>query len=224
MPYPSSTDSLVDRPERALIRSQDPNDAYHALRDIRAKLGDLASLPSDLIDSAASGTLLIKRSGQWQAVPETDFRRDDDALWLGAESFAATSGSPTAAAQQGHPTWQFADASTQQITGEVHIPPTWLTVDLTVYWSNPGTGSGDVVWESLHQAWTAGDTLDFAGSAASVTVAAPNQDVVASFTRTGVAVTAGAPLGVMLRRLGGAANDSLANAASLLGVAVAKAS
>jgi hypothetical protein len=80
------------------------------------------------------------------------------------------------------------------------------------------------VWESLHQAWNAGDTLDFSGSAASVTVAAPNQDVVASFTRSGVAVTAGAPLGVMLRRLGGAANDSLANAASLLGIAVAKAS
>jgi hypothetical protein len=225
MTYPSSIDSLVDRPERALIRSQDPNDAYHALRDVRRKLGDLASMPADLLDSAASGTLLVKRSGQWQAVPQDTFLQRGTGF-LAASEMNPTRGSPAESSTDGERvfSWSLPDSGGPESVSGARELRSNDPVQLYFWWSNPSGNDTDSVVFDFFVGSLQNEEKPRTGEFSDLrTVTAPNTATKHTF-RTAVGATFTVPTGpwhwILARRRCDDSRDSLAAAVEFVGVEV----
>lgn len=148
-------------------------------------------------------------------------------LWIPATGFTSVAGSPSASVQASRwPVWLF-DQSIQETVGHAYaVPSDWSTADVDLYWSNPGAGSGNVVWTlTLDTAADAG-TLNASGTnSGNITDAAPAQhDLTVLALFSGATVTPGNLLNMRLSRVAGNGSDTLANDASLLGVKLTKAS
>jgi hypothetical protein len=152
--------------------------------------------------------------------------------WASASALIATFGAPTlagvgAAGDKTSLAWLLDATATENVTGQVLIPPGWATADIVLWWTNAGTGTGSVRWALLHEAQiSGGDTLGGALSANdAVSSTAPAQNVVkVEFLKTAVAVAPGQVLGFRVQRLGGHADDTLANDVGLLGIEIRRAS
>jgi hypothetical protein len=152
--------------------------------------------------------------------------------WASASALIATFGAPTlagigAAGDKTSLAWLLDATATENLTGQVLIPSGWTTADIVLWWTNAGTGTGSVRWALLHEAQISnGDTLGGALSANdAVSSVAPAQNVTkVEFLKTAVAVAAGQVLGFRVQRLGGHADDTLANDVGLLGIEIRRAS
>lgn len=100
------------------------------------------------------------------------------------------------------------------------VPQSWASMDVFYWWSNAGTGSGNVLWRMSYAEFVDGETTDVQTFAFDVPAAAPAQYVVrrTKMNTTALAVTSGEMMRLMVARIGSATEDTLANNAGLLGV------
>lgn len=149
-------------------------------------------------------------------------------IFMPATEFAAEIGSSTLA-EVGSTAWLawMLDASASEtVSGHTFIPADWSTVHIDLYWTNAGSGSGDVRFENMtfEQAGD-GSTLALGSSGGTQTATAPAQNVV-EVTRlmADMAVTGSQMLRARVARAGGSGSDTLGNDIGVLGVLITKAS
>lgn len=155
-----------------------------------------------------------------------------ESIWMPASSFSAYTGSASigilgSATSVLYQTDAFLfDASaTEGIQSTFYVPANWSTIDIELWWSNAGAGSGDVYWQTQPLTLADTDTSDAAGSTTSTAVTAPAQYVVSVDTvGSGKTVTAGEMGRLLVLRSGPNGSDTLANDAGLIGVRIVRAS
>lgn len=149
----------------------------------------------------------------------------DDRIWLPVHA-GPFDGSPTLTIVGTTPVLRL-DASTNEGLALSCSPPSWWsTYNVDIYWTNSGTGSGNVVWYcSSTPSLTDGNTPANAFFFQTAATAAPAQNVV-KVTRgiSGATATAGAPLSFIPVRFASNADDTLANDAGLYGLMLTRAS
>jgi hypothetical protein len=148
-------------------------------------------------------------------------------LFLGAPQLAATDGTPTLdglIAAVYWPVWLLDAASQEAVAGSVLLPTAWASIDLDLWWTNAGAGVGNVVFDARANNFGDTETISAPGAGVS-TVAAPAQNVIKkSAVRSGVSVTAGEILAVIVFRDGANGADTLANDIGIIGINVRRAS
>lgn len=153
---------------------------------------------------------------------------DSSQVWVPAPAFATVEGAPTLAGQATRwSVWLLDAAVTEGVASSVELPRSWSSAHVDLYWSNPAAGAGDVRWTlNLDRAAAAASlAVSAGGGTAAVTVTAAAQDVLTvSRLFTSQAVDSVQLLNLRLLRLGGAAADTLANDASVVGVLLTRAS
>lgn len=113
-----------------------------------------------------------------------------DKITLGAPAMGVIGGSPTLSAVNIWDLGWLLDSATREwVGGHFSLPPSWLTADIWVWWTNVGAGSGNVVMRSIRNTFVDGFAVGVTGDSL-VTVAAPAQNVYKR-TRlaTGISVT-----------------------------------
>ena len=148
-----------------------------------------------------------------------------DRLFLGAGALAAVGGMPTIIGQAvgRWAAWALDASTTETVAGTVILPAAWSRLDLWLYWSNPDTGSGNVVWQYLLTNAADGESLNVTDAAGVLTIAAPPQHVLkVSTLATGIAA-ASLITTVRLQRVAAHAQDTLPNDATVLGVELVRA-
>ena len=147
-------------------------------------------------------------------------------LWIPAASFALGSGSPSLAPYTSvfWMAWLFDAASEEGIATTAYIPTGWSTLDIDLWWTNAGAGSGDVRWDPRTNNFGDTETISSpAGSQSNVT--APAQNVMkVSTVRSGVTCTAGELSAIYLGREAANVADTLANDVAVFGIRLRKAS
>jgi hypothetical protein len=148
-----------------------------------------------------------------------------------AQQMIATFGAPTlsgigAAGDKMQAAWLLDAAAAENLTGQIHIPQGWATVDVALWWTNAGTGTGDVkyhlITNVLADAGTLGGSNVVTSPGAS---AAPGHNVAKlDLLATGLAVSANKIFGFRLQRDGGNAADSLPNDCGVVAVEIRRAS
>jgi hypothetical protein len=141
---------------------------------------------------------------------------------LGAGALAAARGAPSLAGVATHFTgWLLDAASTESVSSQVVVPQHWKTMDVECWYTNPGTGSGNVVLRSVLAASggiTGGGTLSV-GAQANVTDTAPAQNALRKVRlAANVTVTSGEMQLVNVERIGGDAADTLGNDMAVLAI------
>jgi hypothetical protein len=167
--------------------------------------------------TAAQNAAYVARAGSVILVP--------------AQQMIATFGAPTlsgigAAGDKMQAAWLLDAAAAENLTGQIHIPQGWATVDVALWWTNAGTGTGDVkyhlITNVLADAGTLGGSNVVTSPGAS---AAPGQNVAKlDLIASGLAVSANKIFGFRLQRDGGNAADSLPNDCGVLAVEIRRAS
>jgi hypothetical protein len=152
-------------------------------------------------------------------------------IFVPAQGMIATFGAPTltgigAAGDKMQAAWLLDATSPENLTGQVQIPPGWATVDVALWWTNAGTGAGDVRYHLITNVVSGAGTL---GGANVVTdppaTGAPAQNVTKlDLLASALAVTAGSMLGFRLQRNAGNATDSLPNDCGVLALEIRRAS
>jgi hypothetical protein len=155
-------------------------------------------------------------------------------LWLPATSFVAIEGSPTlstlntSAAASKTAAFLMDSATTEGITGSFITPASWSTIDLYVWWSNAGAGSGDVAWAMADDTFGDADSTDahtgYQPSPAAI--AAPAQFVIkrSKFNTSARGVTSNEMHRVQILRYGADAADTLGNDIGVLALEIVRAS
>lgn len=150
-----------------------------------------------------------------------------DVVWIPAGAFAVTAGSPSIAAYATSVvSWTAVlyDASSAEYAGSnAWLPAHWNTFHIDLYWTNPSSGSGDVVWTTIYRSFGDGDATGVT-SGGNDTVTAPAEDVLkVSRLETSISPTRGRPLFFVIGRLASDAADTLGNDAAVIGVALVRA-
>jgi hypothetical protein len=180
-------------------------------------------LPGDTITAADINGIASEVNGK--------VARAGSKILVPAQQMIATFGAPTltgigAAADKMHAAWLLDAASSENLTGQLLIPPAWATVDVALWWTNAGTGSGDVKYHLITNVAFNAETLGGTNVITSpVATAAPAQNVAKlDLLASGLAVTAERLFGFRLQRTGENAGDSLANDVGVLAVEIRRAS
>lgn len=194
----------LPKPTPGSPRSTSPTET-EILRDVSDTIADAGSR-LDTLESATSGL---------------------DELWLPASGFGVVGGSPIISGTGGRAgSYQFDASSDERIGREVDVAAEmsgWATFDATLYWHNPGVGTGDVRWQAIFYSFGVGDTLSVLQpyEQPAITVTAGGQYVVADeVIASGIAVPADGHGSLVVRRV--AADDTLTNDAALQGVLLTK--
>lgn len=144
------------------------------------------------------------------------------ALWIPANLFMNSSGTPTFAAVGSParwPMWLMDAAATEIIAATTMVPSSFANVKIELYWTNAGAGSGDVVWRASLDSKADAGTLANPSTLADNTITAPAQTVLKVSTLVASqAVDATKVLDFEIIRIGGNAADTLANDAGVIGV------
>lgn len=157
-----------------------------------------------------------------------------DSIWIPASAFSAVVGSPTLGNLGAATDWTritpaflFDASAGESATAYQYVPPSWASFNVFVWWSNAGTGSGDVAWQVYWAAFADAENTDTAGGTSNLlTVAAPAR-YVTKRTQAGasaVTATAGEIVRIVVHRSGSAGGDTLANDAGLIGVELVRVS
>ncbi len=114
----------------------------------------------------------------------------------------------------------FDAAAVEKVATIVDVPSSWATFRVDLWWTNAAGGAGNVVWASEARWIGDGDDLDaVASDTATVTIAAPSQDVTKVTTLdSSVTRTANKRLVLHVQRTGTSGSDTLANDAGLIGI------
>lgn len=150
-----------------------------------------------------------------------------DSMFFGSDRFEAISGSPVLGLVGGNRRngWAF-DPSSEEIIGtEFFVDPSWGKIRINMYWTNPGAGTGAVVWVANLGQFTVGSSLNAADGISSnvATVTAPAQDVLTKTTLTpDISLSEGRICFLRIKRVSADAGDTLANDATLMYVQIEK--
>jgi hypothetical protein len=152
-------------------------------------------------------------------------------VWIPAATFGVTENSPALSTVAGrYRCMLFDSASSERVSCTQEVPSTWATMNVSLYWTNFSSGSGNVVWRLFVDTAGDGDTLvatGGAGDSGELTIAAPSQDILkVSSLLSGQAIDASKVLNFRIARIGNAVsgNDTLNNDAAMLGLLVTRAS
>lgn len=139
---------------------------------------------------------------------------------MGAQQFAASTGSPALALIQGRQVWGLDQTSNERISGGLAIPQGWASVDVDLWWTSMIAPAGGVVrWQLRYASDSAGDDLNVAPTGVTSNVAAPNQYILAVTTlASAIAVTPDDRMMIEIERTANNAADTLAGDAGVLGV------
>lgn len=165
--------------------------------------------------------------GGFKRVGSGTYRQNDDPLFMSAAAFVNTGGSPSLTHISNNPVWLLDASSIERVSAfSPRIPTGWSTVNINLYWTNAGAGSGDVVWLlRTGQAVGDGDTLASPSSGSAATATAPSQNVVEkTVVASGVSVSVGEVVNLYLIRNASDGSDTLGNDAGVLWVEIEKAS
>jgi hypothetical protein len=192
--------------------------ANQKITDLSAETAPVAADLVEIVDDVA-GTPTNKK------VTVANLAKATAARWVSAGEFGAIAGTP--AFGQVASRWAvmlFDASSTESAAASIAVPAAWTSINVDLYWTNAGAGSGNVVWRLL--ADRAGNTETLAASAGggdstNLTIAAPAQEVLkVSSLLSGQATDPTKVLNLRIIRTGGDAADTLANDAALLGVLI----
>lgn len=149
-------------------------------------------------------------------------------IWIPASDFAATQGAPTLDDLTNNVwlAWLLDPGSAEGITTNIFTPADWATMDIDLWWTNAGAGSGNVVWEVRYPVTKGdGETMSGTVTATESTIAAPTQLVIKKSTYfAGVAVDTNEMFTLAVRRIAADGADTLGNDVGVLGVMLRKAS
>lgn len=161
-------------------------------------------------------------------VPTGPSSGTSDQLWVPAALLQKVAGSPSLdtlrTGGNGWPMWLLDAASAEGLQVAMLLPANWSALNVSIYWSNAGAGSGDVV---LNTAWsTQGDGENTTSMVAGTTktATAPAQYVLKVTTMdAGLTAAAGELTSVRVARNAADAADTLANDVAIYGVLLGKA-
>lgn len=179
-------------------------------------------------DGSTSTTFYVKESGTgntgWVAVAASSVTE----ITISSSGFSATNGSPTLGpllSAAYWPLWLLDSASQEGISAQFYCPTGWATVDVDMYWTNAGAGSGNCALDARFNTFGDGETISAPGTANTQTIAAPAQNVMKKSTiLTGQTVTAGEIASLTVFRDGANGADTLGNDMGVAFVRVRKAS
>jgi hypothetical protein len=220
---------LGGRPSADFQTIADANVAYlaRALADAKGDL--IAATGADAfarLPVGTNGQALVADSAATAGVKWGDVAATT--VVIGAGALAAAVGAPALAPVATNFTgWLLDAASTESVSSQTLVPPSWATMNVECWYTNPGTGTGNVVLRSVLSAGgglTDGETLG-TGSLANVTNAAPAQNVLRKVTvAAGVGAAAGELQLVNVERIGADAGDTLPNDIAVLAIVLRRAS
>jgi hypothetical protein len=144
---------------------------------------------------------------------------DLDTVWVSAAQMLTSAGVPTLTVRGLYPLWLMDAATDEAVTFSTEALGHWLTLDVELWWTPLGAGGGDVVWRADTWAADAGQVvLDNANLGAGVTAPAGAQsNAVRTVLLTNVSLPK-ALNAIRIVRAGGAAGDTHAADAGILGV------
>lgn len=151
-------------------------------------------------------------------------------LFIPAQQFAATSGSPVMGTSGAVAAIMLFDQTgTEAASAFVQVPAGWVSYDIELWFVNAAASAGNVVWrcDRSNLGFGGGETIDPATAGTQRTEAANATANVVTVTTMDSAIsapTAGEMLTLRIRRIGGDAADTLANDAGLVGLRLVKAS
>lgn len=189
----------------------------------------LYELPlADVRVPAAAGVIVAADVTDRRVFSKNLSERDANAAYdvsrviLGAGQLEANGGAPVIVGAGSWPVWAMDSATTEIVGGLRDVPNHWTTYSVSIYWTNLGTGAGNVQWAALHAAMGDGDTLT--RSLTEAAFVAPAQNVVKKTTLVAsqAAGSDGALQLFSVLRSGAHANDTLANDAGLLAIVLEK--
>lgn len=198
-------------------------------------LGDL--LKPDPANSGAVVKAATHRDGQIVAIangaPSAGFvdatlvinpKIDDPTLYLPGGLFEIISGTPNRGlfATNRQLAWMLDAAANEVVGSEVLLPDGWGKIDVYIWWTNAGAGSGNVRWGSFRNFIADAANLDVSDVDEAVTVAAPAQAILKRTKLISAATVTGdnRPLRLRIRRDATDAADTLTNDAGLIGVEI----
>lgn len=141
-------------------------------------------------------------------------------VWLSTQQLSIANGAPSLATNQGVTSWQMDQTLSEGVSGSVSIPRQWNSFSVTAYWTNPGTGAGDVRWVYYEGWFGPAEPVSLTGISGLINTA-PAQNTFTSTTFSSIRPTKTdktKSLVVGMYRDGANAGDTLPNDASLLGV------
>lgn len=123
--------------------------------------------------------------------------------------------------------WLMDASSVERIQAEWIVPSGWATIDVDLWWTNAGAGSGDVRWRVVQTEY--GDAVPFSSPTTILdttsTITAPSGGTTKkSAMGTGGAVTPGRLVRLFIEREASNVADTLANDAAMLALHIRKAS
>lgn len=171
---------------------------------------------------SANTLVKVKESGSFVASGSEAYALASQAFYVPAKEFELASGSPAYERMTGttRPSlWKFDSSSSEYIEAAIFIPRPWTSVDVDVYWTNLGAGSGQVEWELNMLGVGDGDDMNtFPTAQATINPTAPAQYVTeVTELAAAVAVTPGDLQYIRFRR-DPSGTDDLANDAGMWGL------
>lgn len=148
---------------------------------------------------------------------------DPDSIWLGANDFRLISGAPAQSNTNQFGNFLLDAASDEAVGTIVMLPAAWTTYKATLYWTNGGAGTGDVVWIMQEKAAGDGESMTGVTYTESTTIAAPAAGTMkATVLKASATVSAAKPAKVVVTRDADAVGDTLANDAAFIGLLLEK--
>lgn len=121
--------------------------------------------------------------------------------------------------------WLFDGASEEQIAAQTFVPMGWATLNVELWWTNAGAGSGNVRWDVRYDDVADGGSLAGHSADGVLDVAAPAQNVLKKSTLiAGHVCVPGELARILVFRDGDHGADTLANDAAVLAAVLRKAS
>jgi hypothetical protein len=199
-------------------------------------VGLLSAQPAASVDNAGflyfatdenGGTLYRSNGTSWVQAAAGVTELGPTSVFVPAAAFGLRSGTPALIhnfGTQHWSTWQFDPNTDESVTGQVALPSTWATLDMTLVWSVSASTSGDVRWIVQYQFVSAAGDLEAAGTNLIANATVPAQRVRADTVMGSDIAVAGDLVRLRVTRDADNAGDTNTTDASLLGIMLAKAS
>ena len=145
-------------------------------------------------------------------------------VWVPANEFVLSSGSPTQSAANLWSCWNMNHAETDAIVGSVLLPRDWLSYNAQIAWTQTAGGTGNVAWRLDSILNYTGGTASTVAVGAQTNVAVPSASILSWFAPTGANYNANqgdSPrivTGFRVARLGSAGQDTYTSAAQFTGL------
>lgn len=200
----------------------------NAATDVETALDNLASAKLSKAGGTMTGALVLSGAPSADLHPATKKYVDDvsNSRWIPASSFGAVGGSPSLAGilATGYG-WLLDASSIEQVACHPDfLPSDWSIIDVEVWWTNAGAGSGDVRWKAYWNTNGPGSSA-LSSTSASATATAGAQNIwVETVVLNDLAITGGRPLFLLVERTANDGADTLGNDCVFYGILIRKVS